>query len=403
MRRFPNLILIALLTAAPAVTGCEVAPEADDDDAVEPPGADDDDADDDTPRMTFSPSSVRAGEIATIFTTFDNFELTNESMICCASDEVVFFRIVEAINETMYDFRFFFGLHADGTHAWGIEDAGVQVVDEFEIEPLGPIPDLAPGLGVATGVISDEGGFDVFRFEATEANSFVVVRASAVAPEDFHPWLWVLAEDGRTGLAARGFDMGGVYEEPWVALYAEEPGTYYLRVQDNDEEGGEDYTFTLDMMETPAGDSMLHDEVEPNDEAAEWQDLGVFGGGLHEISGVAATAGHDADNDLNGDLDVFRFSLEEEAYVQFQLDWDTDDDLDALLYDASDGDPALGFGSADAISFRMASTQNPERTALALPAGREFVVQMGNWQGEPDAPWTLTMRVIPVTFEGDGR
>jgi len=155
----------------------------------------------------------------------------------------------------------------------------------------------------------------------------------------------------------------------------------------------------IDLLIEPAGDPMLHDEVEPNDEAEGWQRLGLFEPGIHRVDGVAATAGHDGNNDLSGDLDVFWFELDRPAYVEFELDWNgAAEDLDALLYMGTPDDVTLGFGSDQAISFAMASTARPEATRLSLPAGA-YVVEVGNWEGSPEVEWTIDLRVVPMDFE----
>ena len=396
-RSFFILFALALLFAP--FVGCD--DPADDDDEVVPPG-DDDDAtpDDGTPRLSFEPGLVQAGQIAVVFTTLHNFVLEQGATVCCASDDVVFLGTDEMINEELYDFVLFFGVLGEGTATWGIESGGEQAVGEFEIEPIGEIPELAPGLGGGSGLIDTPDGFDVFSFEVLEGNSLVTVRASTMGSPDLHPWLWVLAEDGRTALRSAGFETANGYATPAAGLWVEEPGVYYLRVADNDEgASGDDFTYDVDLQISPAGEPMPHSEVEPNDDSADWQDAGVFGAGIHQLGGMAATAGHDADNDLSGDLDVFLFELEEDSVVEFQLDWEGDDDMDALLYMGDRDEVTLGFGSSEAISYRMASANKPETTVLTLPAGETFVAEVGNWDGDPEARWTLDMRVIPLAIE----
>ena len=58
----------------------------------------------------------------------------------------------------------------------------------------------------------------------------------------------------------------------------------------------------------------------------------------------------------------------------------------------------LGFGSGQAISYAMASTEKPEATMLSLNPGY-YVVEIGNWDGDPDASWSIDLRVVPMDFQ----
>lgn len=397
--RGPKTGLCALLLPALLVfcscgdPGQSEVPAPDDDDATE---------DDGSPRISFEPGVVRAGALEVVFTTLYNFELADDATVCCSDENVRFYRTEEMLSEQYYDFLFYFGLRGEGTAEWGLETDGMQVVGEFEILPLGDVPELAPGLAAGTGSLPEEGAFDVFTFEVLEPNSLVSIQASNMTEEQ-HPWLWVFEDDGITTVINAGFLMMDVYEPPAVGFWAEEPGTYWLRIDENDDEaGGDDWVCDIDLLIQPAGDVMPHEEVEPNDLSDGWQDLGTFEPGLHQVTGVAATAGHDSDNDLNGDLDVFWFRLEERAFVEFELDWQGGDDLDVLLYQGTPNQVYLGYGSDQAISYAMASTNKPETTSLNLPPGN-YVVEVGNWEGDPEVPWRVDLRVIPMDFDEGSR
>jgi hypothetical protein len=393
------LLCALFLPAALAISSCgepdqsEVPAPDDDDDATE---------DDGTPRISFEPGVVQAGSLEVVFTTLHNFELGDDATACCSDDNVRFYRTEEMLSEQYYDFLFYFGLRGEGTAEWGLETDGMQVVGEFEIEPIGDVPELAPGLAAGTGSLAEEGAFDVFTFEVLEPNSLVSIQASNMT-EDQHPWLWVFEDDGITTVINAGFLMMDVYEAPAVGFWAEEPGTYWLRIDENDDgAGGNDWVCDIDLLIQPAGDTMPHSELEPNDVSDGWQDLGTFEPGVHQVTGVAATAGHDADNDLTGDLDVFWFRLEEPAFVEFELDWAGGDDLDVLLYQGTPSQVYLGYGSDQAISYAMASTEKPESTSMNLPAGN-YVVEVGNWEGDPETAWSIDLRVIPMSFDEGSR
>ncbi len=368
------------------------------------PGPDDDDAvvDDGTPRMTFEPEVVQAGALEVIFTSLRNFELGDDATVCCSSEHVRFYQTVEELSAQYLDLLFYFGLRGDGPAEWGIETGGIQVVGEFDIQPLGDVPELAPGLAAGTASLPQAGAFDVFTFEVLEPNSFVSIQAANMTA-DQHPWLWVFEDDGITSVINAGLEMMGNYGTPALGFWAEEPGSYFLRIDENDDDAGsDDWICDVDLLVTAAGDALPHTEMEPNDIAEGWQELGTFAPGIHRVTGVAATAGHDANDDLSGDLDVFWFQLDARAFVEFELTWEGGDDLDAMLYQGTPSQVELGYGSSRAISYGMATPDKPETAGLLLPAG-SYVVEVGNWDGAPDVPWTIDLRVIPMDFEPETR
>ena len=410
-RRLRAFLLPAMVWCASCTPGGiggppdeEVRPPGDDDDASsldddDASSLDDDDAtvDDGTPRLTFEPGVVRAGDLSVVFTTLHNVELGDDAMVCCADANVRYYRVVEQLNEQMLDLLFYFGLRAEGAAEWGLEVDGDQAIGTFEIEPLGAVPELLPGLAAGTATVSEPGDFDVLSFEVPEPNSLVSIQASGMA-DGMHPWIWVFEDDGMTSVMNAGLETAAGFPDPAVGFWVEEPGSYFLRVDENDDEaGGDDQICDIDLLIEPAGDAMDHDEVEPNDASDVWQDLGSMTPGIHHVSGVAATAGHDSNNDLTGDLDVFWFQLWQPSYVEFELTWQTDDDLDALLYRGTPAQVQLGFGSGQAISYGMASAERPESARLSLTTGT-YVIEIGNWQGDPDVPWAMDLRVVPMSF-----
>lgn len=383
------------------LAGCTPpAPAAvDDDDATPEVAVDDDDAtpDDGSPRLSFDPGVVRAGELSVVFTTLHNIVLGDDAMVCCSDEDVRYYRVVEQLNDELLDLLFFFGLRGDGPAGWGLESGGEQAIGTFEIEPLGEVPALSPGMAAGAAAVSEPGAFDVFTFDVTEPNSLVSLRASGM-PDGMRPWVWVFEDDGITTVINAGLETAAGFPDPAVGFWAEEPGSYFLRVADNDEElGGEDQVCDIDLLIEPAGEPMGHEESEPNDAVLAWQELGSLTPGLHHLTGVAATAGHDANNNLSGDLDVFWFQLLQPSYVEFELGWATDDDLDALLYRGTPFQVQLGFGSGQAVSYDMATEGKPESARLSLATGT-YVLEIGNWQGDPEAPWEIDLRVVPMSF-----
>jgi hypothetical protein len=399
------LALLGLLFGLFA-TSCEPEGVVPDDDDVTPPATDDDDDDDDDdasgpPSMSFDPSDVNAGAVVAVTAAIENFDLVEGAAICCASDEVVLIDF-EAPAPDTYLLTFFFGLRSEGTHSWGIDNgAGVEVEDDFEVTALPGFDEVSLGAHTADGTVA-AGGFAVAHFEVTEPNQFVIAQASALSPDAFHPWIWLIADDGYTGLSAVGFanpDAPGGYDAPIASFFAAEPASYFVRVEDNSFGAG---TFSLDLGTVPA-DSIEIPEVEPNDETAQWQDLGTLDGGIYTLTGEGETAGHDGDtNDLNGDLDVFRFQLAHDTVVSFAMSFDAGEDFDAVIYDDSGGDTELGFGSAQAVSLDMATTANPEGISLLLEAGTPYVIGIGNWDGTDGAEWSMTLTVPPGSFPDDG-
>jgi hypothetical protein len=406
--------VIALAAAPLLLSGCDEGGSfGDDDDDVTPPTDDDDAVDDDDvtptddddaePMMTFDPSEARAGEVRDIAVTITDFDISQGSLICC-TENISYWSTLEELGDDTYLFRFFFGLHADGTEPWGLDNQTEQVIGEFEVEPLGVIPSVTPGIGAASGEMTEPAGFQVYSFEVTEPETLVWARVTNVAPLEFHPWIWAIGQGGIQTLAYRGFQNDdGEYDTPRIGFGIAEPGTYYLRVADANFAGGPGWEFGLDfaMQAAPAPTDVV--EVEPNDEAAGWQDLGTLGTGRWSLSGVAETAGHTDDDaqNLDGDLDAFRFQLAGDATVAFELAWDGEDDFDAVLYDDTLGDTVFGWGSEQLLSAAMATAAKPERLVIDLAGGVPYVLEIGNWDGQPGSAWTMSVTVVEQAFPGD--
>jgi len=401
-----SLLALSVLLFGVFATSCDPDGVVPDDDDVTPPATDDDDDDDDDATsgpssMTFDPSDVNAGAIVDVAATVENFALGGNAQVCCADDDVLLFGFdTEASTDDVLLFSFFFGLRADGTQSWGIDNGSDQVEADFEVTALPAVDEVDVGPAAAAGDIA-AGGFEAFHFEVTAPNQFVMARATGTSPDAFHPWVWLLDDDGRTGISAGGFpnvDAPGGYDAPVAAFFAAEAGSYFVRVEDDLDGAG---SYQLDLASVDAGAPYEIAEVEPNDVTDDWQVLGTLVSGRYLLTGQGETAGHDADNDLNGDLDGFRFQVQEDTVVSFLMNFPKGQDFDAVLYDDTAGDTEFGFGSAQAINLDMASTGNPESTSVVLTAGTPYVLGIGNWDGDAAQDWTMAMTVVPGTFPGD--
>jgi predicted small lipoprotein YifL len=400
------LLVLAALFALASCNASGALGDDDDDDVITPPDDDDDDDDDDDtddddddagpPSLSFDRSEAGAGDLLWLTTTWQNFELTQQTSICCTSEELVTFQVGEVSGNSI-PVLFFFGLHAEGDLEWGLNNGqGEEAVGTIAVSPLNDIPVITPGIATVSSSIDEEGGFNVFEIEVPTPLTIVTARATNLGDDEFHPWLLVLAEDGYSPRAAHGYYNAQVQQEPFVSFVAPEAGTYYIRVQDNALGGGHTFGYDLDLGMIQAEPPSEIPEVEPNNAAENFQDLGVLSPGGRSIIGTAETAGHAGNNDLNGDLDVFTFTLEESSLVWFSLEWPTgeDNDFDAVVYDYDDGELELGFGSDDALSTEMASTAQPETVNLEMEPGT-YAVQVGNWEGDPDAEYRLNLWVLP--------
>jgi len=405
--RYPLLLLV--LGALFALASCNASGalgDDDDDDVITPPDDDDDDDDDDAtddddddagpPSLSFDRNEVGAGDLLWLTATWENFELTQQTSICCTSEHLVTFQAGQVSGNSV-PVLLFFGLHADGDLEWGLDNGqGDEAVGAITVSPLKDIPVIQPGIGSVSSSIDEEDGFNVFEIEVPTPLTIVTARATNIGDDAFHPWLLVLSEDGYTPRAAHGYYNAEVQQEPFVSFVAPEAGTYYIRVQDNARGGGHTFGYDLDLGMIQADPPSEIPEVEPNDTAENFQELGVLTPGGRSLVGTAETAGHAGNNDLNGDLDVFTFTLEASSLVSFSLEWPTgeDNDFDAVVYDFNDGEIELGFGSEDALSTEMASTAQPETASLEMEPGT-YAVQVGNWEGDPGAEYTLNLWVLP--------
>jgi hypothetical protein len=396
------LLLLALAATVP-LTACSTT--GDDDDDITPPDDDDDltpsDDDDATPppdpTLDVDPSALNAGEMVPVSVTINDLDTSQGVGLCQSSSPEIL--VWEVLNQSAagFDLLMMPGIYADGTETWCLTNGQQQVAADFAVAPYATA--LAPlTLGTPEAIdLADDGAFAVYTLELAEDST--VYGRVATPGADLDPNLMVFADDGRTIVAAASAPDGdgGYTDDVFVAEL--DAGSYVVRAGQVDLLGGVDATGSIDLVAPVVPDAVDVAEVEPNDEDA--TDLGALGLGDWVITGTAATAGHDeTSNDLNGDLDYFSFTLAEDAVITFELAWpDMGEDFDAILFDASViGGVDGSFDSADGqLGFGLASTDQPE-TATALISAGEYALLVGNWEGNPDAGYTLSMNVRPLTW-----
>ena len=349
------------------------------------------------PAISFRPNEVRAGALAQVTMFYEGFDLELIDGVCCATD-VRMISADQAADPGSLDLFMFFGVLGGGMETWGVEGRFGQVVGEFDVQSFAAnIADISPGAQVASSVLDEPSDYDVYRIQVVEPDSVVVAEPINIGNANFHPFLWLLEDDGlpSTGGLSGLPQQGGGFGDPRLSFFVRDPGTYYLRVQDASYGQGADFSYDLNL-EVNALPATVIPEVEPNDVFGDWQDLGALEvGERYQLTGVATTAGHvpGGNFDPNGDLEVFTFTTATDAQVLFILSWDDPiDDFDAVLYDNSSG-AELGFGSPDIISFGMATTAFPERTVEALTAADPYALMIANWEGRDGSPWTMEIIV----------
>ncbi len=407
-----SLLFLLPLTACPSATPADdddITPPDDDDDATAPPDDDDDVVDDDDdstslppPVMTMTPSEVEAGSVVAVQVDLENFTIDQGTGVAGAADAVNFIGLTEQVQTDNFNGRFFFGLFAEGAQAFGLQNgAGLAVQADFTLAPLAAedIGSLAPEQpGSVT--LAEANDFGVFEVDHAGANSVFMARATDFGSEDMHPALLLVDETGNSVDFAAGFAAAdGSYPEPLISFDVD-PGTWYVQVSEADGAAGADFSAAIEYQAFELGAVVETAEVEPNGLIDDWQDLGTLVAGQYLVTGTAETAGHDADtNNLNADLDVFRFAVAEDTIARFTLDWPgTAEDFDAVLHGGAGG-VELGFDSDSNLSGNaLANTDQPQIAVLGLEAGVGYVIEVGNWDGTADAEWTLAIKVLPGSW-----
>ncbi|MBN94591.1 MAG: hypothetical protein CL928_11045 [Deltaproteobacteria bacterium] len=329
----------------------------------------------------------------------ENFTIGQDTVVCCTDETQV----------ALFDFDgegaaprgwFFFGVNSSGSQTWGLANGAEEVQDTFEVAPATDMQSLTSGAGVASNAIAAENDFNLYSLEVVEANSLVSVAAVTTGSATFQPWIWVLGANGMDIEAINPYE-GEVSDANFANFVAEEAGTYYVRVMDKESAGATDFTYDLDVLVSAPSDAAPTDvpEVEDNDAAADWQDLGVLDVGANlAITGTSTTAGYNQDTyDWTGDLDVFTFSLAASGTVAMELVWPNEEtnDFDAMLYDPTLGTPDVGtIDSEYDVGLGMASVDYPEQSTIQLLGGKEYVLMVANWEGDAGAAWTLNLQVL---------
>ncbi len=160
----------------------------------------------------------------------------------------------------------------------------------------------------------------------------------------------------------------------------------------DDDDTADDDDTTGDDDDATGADNVS--EQEPND-VYPFQDIGVLDTGRTIIAGTLTTAGDDgaASPFFAGDVDLFAFQLVNAASVSFSLGWDTaGDDLDVLLFGSLTDSSVLHWDSAQLLN-EAASTDRPEEFSMALSGNVMYTVMVGNFEGDPNAAYTLTIDV----------
>ncbi len=404
------LLFLLPLTACPSAQPADdddITPPDDDDDATAPPD-DDDAADDDDstplppPVMTMTPSEVDAGSVVAVQVDLENFTIDQGTGVAGAAAAVNFIGLTEQVQTDNFNGRFFFGLFAEGPQAFGLQNgAGLSVQADFELAPLAPedIGTLTPQQpGSVTLAEADD--FGVFEVDHAGANTVFMARATELGDEAMHPALLLVDETGNSVDFAAGFAAAdGSYPEPLIAFDVD-PGTWFVQVSEADGASGANFSAAIEYQAFELGAVVETPEVEPNGLVDDWQDLGTLSPGQYLVTGTSLTAGHDTEtNNLNADLDVFRFAVSEDTIARFTLDWPgTAEDFDAVLHGDADG-VQLGFDSDSNLSGNvLANTDQPQVAVLGLEAGVGYVLEIGNWEGSADAEWSLAIKVMPGSW-----
>lgn len=339
--------------------------------------------------LSVDPSVVQAGSYRDIDVILRGFDLSGAAVAWGpSSDQVVFHGIFGPPQVDRYRMRFHFGLLADGTYPWGLQNFDGPLMTSFDIEPMPFIFDLEPGFPAAMVELDVEQDFAAWRL-TPPANHYLVAR---VRPGEGHelmtPLVWLLDGDGVTILHEE--------TEPLLVLYSQTQLERFLRVQDADFVPTR--SLDVDIAYVDAGVPAMVGELEPNDAPDDWQDLGLLEPGRMTVTGSSASAGHDKGNEPSGDLDVFTFVLAQDSRVLFELGWETMDDIDAVLYVHEEGETQLGFQSPSSVDMSMSTLNRPETSDLRMDAGVRYTLMIANYEGEPGVPWALSLNVYPGEF-----
>lgn len=396
---------LPLSAFAVLLLGCPGTPTGDDDASADDDStaADDDTSGDDDsasalPSWTWDRTDLTAGAWERLTVTIENFDISPESLDPGEAAEILLVSNFDEGDDNVYAVALLPGMLASGTVSFSVTGPDGTLSQEFEVTAITPEV-LVEGQPGGSGLIDPDYDADVWSL-ATSAGETWFLRAGNPGNEDFFPYIWVFGPDGKTRLGAAvpdGADPEAPY--PIFTYTAEEDGTIFVRVDDMNWVGGSDFSYDLDAAKVPTpvpGPATI--EVEPNDAFGEWQDLGELAIGSWVIEGEVTTVGNDGDQRPTGDIDGFTFTVAVPSSVSFELSWaDLDTDLDAPIFDVTDGDVDLAWDAEEVIDTTMATIVNPEAVTLDLVPGTTYGIFVWGWEGNPDA-WSLDVMVLAPPF-----
>jgi hypothetical protein len=351
--------------------------------------------------LSLSPSEVTAGSIQEVEVAVEHLDSEAPFLLSSDSSPEVTFLGSEEVTESGFVGSFFFGLLAEGEALWGLDDGNAEASDAFEVEALTSIPALGDGMAAAEGLLADAGAFGVWSLQAP-ADEILMLRAAQFGASEMVPRLWLLAADGLS-VVASCCDMS---DDAILTFQPAVAGDYYLRIDDANGAGGADFSFVVDRGSVVPAEPEEHSEAEPNDAVAQALDLGELGVGAWIVSAQLASGGIDGfDGRYTGDVDLVAFTPSEDCYASMSIDWDDSSgesekapDLDALIFDATEGEPSLAWDSDELVDTSLATSSVPERATLALTGGRTYLVLLASFNQVADLPYSFELVLVPATF-----
>ncbi|HCP44438.1 MAG TPA: hypothetical protein DIU15_00150 [Deltaproteobacteria bacterium] len=350
--------------------------------------------------LTLTPSEVDAGSVRDIDIQLENFgDVEVYTALEDSSADVIYLGHVDSTDDGLIG-RFFFGLLGEGTAQWGLGTPEVSATDNFEIAPATAPEPLSDGLAAAEGTLSGAGDFAAWSISGLEGQ-VLFVRTRDLGNSDFEPRMWLLAEDGRTRIPTCCAQAG----ESMLVMRSDSDAAYYLRIDDAQGGGGEDFSYVLDRASVDPGELVGVDEEEPNNSVEEAQGLGALSDGGWVISGQTSHGGPgDKGEKFGGDLELFSFSVLSDSYASMTLAWGNEDaDLDVLLFDGDSEELTLSFDSESIVDTSMATTAPVEQGTVFLEAGRNYVLLVTSFMDVGPSDWTLDVAVVPAAFPGGSR
>jgi len=360
-----------------------------DDDVGDDDVGDDDSGDDDgDPEMSVSETDFTAGEWVWVDATFQNFEIGQQTGLCCYDPAAMEFWGTSDVTSNSGTFWWRIGLLTDGTQPWGLQDGNTQVTVDFDITPRA-VPDVGVGEPAASGAAGGDVPFAAWRYEETQGGRWVVFRPNNLGVPAFEPYIW-LSRDGTTTHSIN-WDYANEEFLPAWAIYMDAPGMVYVRIQDGNFVDDPAQTFDLDVVAEDTGTASNLAEVEPNDDPADAQDLGSLDlGGILTIDGEIDSI---QQGSWDGDNDSFAFQVAAAVAVQVTMTWnDPADDYDFVVWDVTSSPPDFNQWS-NAVGYG-ASLDHPEIDTISLSAGNDYLLWVSGYSGNT-GPYEVELAVSP--------